>query len=151
MSALTNIAHEKFIQRVFAGEAARKAYMEEVATRSIKLAIADAAASRLLHSPKIKLRLQELHEMGAKRIIRTKAGLVERVWKIMDKAEKAGQYAVAKSCAELLGREVGAFTEHKKITVRRLADMDEVELREMLNDEQLVAGNESAGSSGYTH
>lgn len=134
MPALKNPRHEMFVFAVFQGQSARKAYQDNVGAVSDN--VADASASRLLKTVKVAARLKELQDQMAERvmakIVITKAYLEEKVHNLAGKAEDAGQLGVAKACYELLGRDRGVFTERKNLTVRRLADLSEEELEEVL-------------------
>jgi hypothetical protein len=142
MPALKNPAHELFAQALAKGNSKHASYrLSDPARRKMSVGAAAVGANRLLKDNKISERVAELQARKADGIVLSKQWLIEQMLSLALECRKKGAYAVAKACFELLGREYGAFVEHKKITVRRLAEMDEDELKELMN-EAVVFGDE---------
>ena len=150
MPVLKNSRHERFARFLAKGLSQRQAYLQ-AGYETKTDAAADASGARLAAQPAVRARIEELAAAVADRSEITRAWVVEKVRGLALKAEALDQYSVAKACYELLGREVGAFTEHRKLTVRRLADMDDHELEAMLADDELVAADQIEAPEGYTH
>ena len=130
MGPLKNTKHETFVLGVFDGKPGRQAYRD--AGYVCEDAAADVGASRLLKTAKVAARLAELQSKVANKVVLSKATVIENVHRLANLAETKDQLAVSKGCWELLGKEFGAFKEHRKITVRSIAELTEEELLDEL-------------------
>ncbi|MGE0723255.1 MAG: hypothetical protein AB7O45_02710 [Alphaproteobacteria bacterium] len=129
MPELTNDRHERFAKRVAGGVAASIAYVE-VGFKAKNSKTAEACASRLLATAKVRERVAELRADLASAAQR--ASLLTREWvidRLQENAERAmqarpvlnaegnptGEYRyegnVANRALELLGKELGMFRE----------------------------------------
>jgi hypothetical protein len=130
MGPLKNTKHETFVLGVFDGKPGRQAYRD--AGYQCEDAAADVGASRLLKSAKVAARLAELQAKVAAKVVLSKSVVIENVHRLANLAEAKEQLGVSKGCWELLGKEFGAFKEHRKITVRSIAELTEEELLDEL-------------------
>jgi len=146
MPTLKSPKHELFAQAISRGENGRAAYRE--AGYVCSDAAADAAASRLLKSDKVSNRVAELkgRQATAEATILTKAKVLEMLVADRTLARENNQSAAAIKADELLGREVGLFTEKKDIRVRNVSDLSEDELKGLLSG--IDDGSEIEAESG---
>lgn len=143
MGPLKNSKHEAFARNIFEGKSGRHAYLS--AGYDCTAVAADAAASKLLRTPKVSARVQELKKTVAASLQITKAMLIKGVHDVTLDAAANKAHGAALRGYELLGREYKTFTEHKNVTVRRLADLSEDELREALAELESSNAGEAEG------
>ena len=133
MPILANSQHEKFAQEIVKGAGHGEAYIN-AGYKAKNVAVASAAATRLLKQDKIQARITELkHRAEASVIERT---VLSRAWvieKLIENVERAmqmrpvkdkdgketGEFTyngnVANRALELLGKEQGMFVDRKEI------------------------------------
>ncbi len=129
MGPLKNSKHEAFARGIFEGKTGREAYF--AAGYNCTPAAADASACDLLKTPKVAARVTELKDRLAAKVVLSKV-IVENVHRLAGVAETKDQLSVARGCWELLGREYGAFTETKRVSIRAFSDMTAEEIEAFL-------------------
>jgi len=140
MPALPNAKHERFVLELLAGKSQSEAYL--AAGYSAKsVAVASAAATRLLKDPTIAARLEELQAAAAAKAALSKSWVLEKLRENVERAMQAtpvldrdgkptGEYvyqgSVANRALELIGKEQGMFIDRKEIgepgDFKRLSD-----------------------------
>jgi hypothetical protein len=129
MPAIPNARHELFAQNIVKGMTSRDAY-RAAGFKSDSDAATDASASRLLSSAKVSERIMELQAKAADETVLTKAWVIERLIRNVERAMTAepvldregkptGEYtyqgSVANRALELLGKEQGMFVDRKEV------------------------------------
>lgn len=157
MSALHNDKHEKFVQELVKGKGQGEAYLAAGYTAK-SVAVASAAATRLLKDARISARLNELRDLTKVRAIETaslsRAWVLEKLVENVNRALEAepvrdaegnpiGDYKyngnVANRALELLGKEIGMFIDKKEIGAP--GEFDKMGLDEL---REYVAGEAAA-------
>jgi Terminase small subunit len=137
MSVLDNPKQEAFCQAYSRLRNGTKAAIEAGYSASGKRSnTAAVRASTLLKDPKIKARIAELdHELTK---VATRSTGLDRAW-VLDRLKQNADQALeerdrgaANRALELLGREVGLFTERKQILVGPLEQLDAPRLQRLL-------------------
>ena len=129
MPALKNTQHEKFVQELLKGSSQADAYM--AAGYSAKsVAVASAAANRLLKDVSVAARLRELQDKIEERAIVDRKWVLERLVENANRAmmavavkdkegKETGEYtyegSVANRALELIGKEFGMFVDRKEV------------------------------------
>jgi phage terminase small subunit len=126
--ALLNPKWEKFAQAVVSGKQATEAYREAGYCPDNSNSV-HAAASRLLHSVKVRERIDELHGRAAAAVQVSKSWVLEKLIANAERAmtsepvldregEPTGEYTyqgnVANRALELIGKELGMFVERQE-------------------------------------
>lgn len=153
MPALENVQWEKFAQEIVKGASQRDAYRAAgYATKSD--AAADASASRLLSTAKVKARIAELQQkvetLTIEKIAVSKAWVIDKLVANVERAMQAepvldneghptGEYkyngSVANRALELIGKEQGMFVDRKEVgKPGDFADKSDEELDEIIAD-----------------
>lgn len=153
MPVLKNRRHELFaVQIAVHGKKNGEAYMACGFNPKNKT-VAEAAAGRLMMMPTVQARIAELTsratEKALNKITVTKAWLIEQAVELFRDAKAANNHAAAATVLKLLGQEFKTFVERRNITVRNLGDMDEDELKSLLDEfDGMEPGDETeAGAS----
>lgn len=129
MPVLKDARQEKFAQ------ALAKGMTQVAAAVAAGYAANDATAARRANSPSVRARVAELQGRAAEKAVLTKTAIIERLFRLADKAEAAGQISAANRAVELLGKEIGMFVDRRLLGIRRIEDMTEEELLEFLGGE----------------
>ena len=129
MAALQNLQHEKFVQELVRGKGQGEAYLA-AGYKAKSVAVASAAATRLLKDVKVQARLEELKAQAVERTVLTKQWVIDKLIQNVERAMQAqpvldakgvptGEYryegSVANRALELLGKEQGMFVDRKEI------------------------------------
>jgi phage terminase small subunit len=131
---------ERFCQFVIQGFTQTEAY-KRAGYKSKDEHAAGANASRLIANDRIAQRIAELRAPVAKRAEVTLAYLQKRALRLLNKAEKAQQFAAANGALKELGILSGERVERSERTNRNIT-VDEY------SDEDLIAHLASNGSAG---
>jgi hypothetical protein len=151
MPALKNLQHEKFVQELVKGSSQGDAYLS-AGYKAKSVAVASAAATRLLNDVKICARLEELKKKAEDKTVLSRSWVLERLMENVHRAmtaiavtdregETTGEYkyegSVANKALELLGKEIGMFI--NKSEIGQPGDFDQMSDEEL---DQFIAVKE---------
>lgn len=94
-------------------------------------------AERVLKNPKVRARMNELHEEAVLDTIRnskiTADDVIARLLRIADRAEEQDEFTAAIKATELIGKDMGMFKDVKETTVKfdQLSTDDETAIKEI--------------------
>jgi uncharacterized membrane protein YccC len=155
MPKIVNKKHEQFAIGLADGKPAKTAYAEAFGCTS---STASANASRLLahevHGLAIKVRVGELRQLRQKqedlavekaieKVAISRAWVLQELRENAERAKKRGQGAVVNRALELIGREIGMFSDQpeKKIGLDDLSlETLEALAAELESDPEVIAG-----------
>ncbi|MDJ0952017.1 MAG: terminase small subunit [Alphaproteobacteria bacterium] len=133
MPVLRNTRHERFAQARAAGKLAIPAYVEA----GYSPASARRNAYRLSARPDIRARVDELHAAAAERARVDKLWIIAQLRGLAEQCldEDSFNPSGANRALELLGKEIGMFTERRVVDLKRIDQMTEAEILELLGGE----------------
>lgn len=149
MGPLDNPRREIFAQLRAKGVAQRDAYIDagfEAENDNSQR----AAASRLNADDEVIARIKELQERASTRVEMHRADILALILESRTLAMEIGQPAAAIRAAELIGKDIGMFTDKKEVRIGALeeADVDEIRrIRDAIAAEQARRVEVQVGSS----
>jgi hypothetical protein len=149
MGPLDNPRREIFAQLRAKGIPQRDAYMD-AGFEGENVNSQRASASRLNAEPEVIARIKELQERASTRVEMHRADILSLILESRTLAMEIGQPAAAIRAAELIGKDIGMFTDKKEVRIGALedADVDEIKrIRDAIAAEQARRIEVQVGSS----
>lgn len=128
MGPLDNPRREIFAQLRAKGVPQRDAYID-AGFEGENVNTQRAAASRLNSEPEVIGRIKELQERASTRVECHRADVIAMILESRELAMTAIQPAAAIRAAELIGKEIGMFTDKKEVRIGALEDADVDEIK----------------------
>jgi hypothetical protein len=112
MGVLRNIDDERFCQLVVAGREPADAYRDIGGLAKN----AGYAADHKMRKPKVRRRIEELLDVGARKAMLSRSQILQRIYEDWELSRKLGQMAAAATNAKLMGSELHhMFVERKEV------------------------------------